>query len=241
MIQFYAPEISSTLTLPESDSTHCVRVLRMRCGDVVEIVDGKGHRFRCRITDANPKRTTVEIVEVTNIKKAWDNSITIAIAPTKHIDRMEWAVEKLVEIGVDRIVPLLCCHSERKEIKVERLEKIAVAAMKQSLKATLPQIDPMTPIASFLQESVSMANVQKFVGYCDDNTPRRLLAASYHHGCDAVVLIGPEGDFTHDEIENAFDAGFSAVTLGDNRLRTETAAIVACDTIHIINQAFADK
>lgn len=86
-----------------------------------------------------------------------------------------------------------------------------------------------------------MANVQKFVGYCDDNTPRRLLAASYHHGCDAVVLIGPEGDFTHDEIENAFDAGFSAVTLGDNRLRTETAAIVACDTIHIINQAFADK
>ena len=230
MIQFYAPEISSTLTLPESDSTHCVRVLRMRCGDVVEIVDGKGHRFRCRITDAKPKRTTVEIVEVTNIKKAWDNSITIAIAPTKHIDRMEWAVEKLVEIGVDRIVPLLCCHSERKEIKVERLEKIAVAAMKQSLKATLPQ-----------KESVSMANVQKFVGYCDDNTPRRLLAASYHHGRDAVVLIGPEGDFTHDEIENAFDAGFSAVTLGDNRLRTETAAIVACDTIHIINQAFADK
>lgn len=237
MIQFYAPDITATLTLPESDSQHCIRVLRMQCGNVIGVVDGKGHRYSCRIVEPHPKHTVVEIIDTLDISPVWSNDITIAIAPTKNIDRMEWCVEKLVEIGVNRIVPLRCQHSERKEIKFERLEKIAVAAMKQSLKATLPRIDEMMPISLFLEECATLKNVQKFVGYCDSTMPRRLLAKEYSAGSDVVVLIGPEGDFSHEEIKAAINAGFIAITLGDNRLRTETAAIVACDTCHIINQA----
>ena len=144
MIQFYAPDIETTLTLPQSDSQHCVRVLRMQAGDELEVIDGHGHRFRCILVDAHSKHASVEILERTEMPLPWSQQITVAVAPTKHMDRMEWMVEKLTEIGVNRIVPLLCARSERKEIKVERLEKIAVSAMKQSLKSVLPQILPMT-------------------------------------------------------------------------------------------------
>ena len=135
MIQFYAPDIERTLTLPESDSQHCIRVLRRTVGDTVNVIDGRGNAFICRLVDAHPKHAAVEIVEKTRVTKPWNGEITIAVAPTKLMDRMEWMVEKLTEIGVDRIVPLLCEHSERKEIKIERLEKTAISAMKQSLKA----------------------------------------------------------------------------------------------------------
>ena len=240
MIQFYAPDIATTLTLPESDSLHCIRVLRMQCGDIIEVVDGKGHRYECRIADAHPKRTKVEIVRQTEVKPVWTNHITLAVAPTKHNDRMEWMTEKLVEIGINRIVPLLCRHSERKEIKTERLVKIAVSAMKQSLKATMPKISPMTPIADFIRECAD-CDWQKVVGYCDADTPRRLFAKEYKPCRDIVILIGPEGDFSPEEISAAISAGFVPVTFGDNRLRTETAAIVACDTCHILNQAYANE
>lgn len=239
MIQFYAPDISTTLTLPESDSQHCIRVLRMQCGDFIEVVDGKGLRLKCRITEAHPKRAKVEIVGTTDEKPAWSNHITLAVAPTKQIDRMEWMTEKLVEIGINRIVPLLCRHSERKEIKTDRLEKIAVAAMKQSLKSTLPAISSMTPFPVFVKE-MAETNVQKVVGYCDSSTPRRLFAKTYRPNADIVILIGPEGDFSPEEINAAINGGFVPVTFGDNRLRTETAAIVACDTCHILNQAYPE-
>ena len=140
MILFYAPDIEQTLTLPESDSQHAIRVLRMKEGEEIAVIDGRGHRFICRIAAAHPKHASVVIDHVEAMPLSWPQSITIAVAPTKHIDRMEWLVEKLTEIGVNRIVPLLGRRSERKEIKVERLEKIAVSAMKQSLKAVLPQI-----------------------------------------------------------------------------------------------------
>ena len=149
---------------------------------------------------------------------------------------MEWLVEKLVEIGVNRIVPIRCMRSERKEIKTERLEKIAVSAMKQSLKAVLPRIDEMMTLSSFLK-SIDK-DEQKFVAYCDDWVERRLLAREYKPGSSVAVLIGPEGDFAPEEIKMTLDSGFVPVTLGDNRLRTETAALVACDTFHVINQAF---
>ena len=236
MIRFYAPDIETTLQLPESDSGHCIRVLRMGAGDTIEAVDGRGHLFRCRITDPHPKHTSVEIIEETLLPKVWSGSITIAVAPTKNMDRMEWLVEKLVETGIDRIVPLRCRHSERKEINTERLAKIAVSAMKQSLKAILPAIDSMMPLGRFLDERAAVPDARNYIAYCDPSLPRRLFAKEYVPGADTAVLIGPEGDFSPEEITGALGRGWIPVTLGDNRLRTETAALVACDTCHIINQ-----
>lgn len=240
MIRFHAPDIATSPYLPESDSKHCIRVLRMHAGDEVEVIDGKGGLYSCRIVAEDHRRTPLEIVSRTELPKVWVPEITVAIAPTKHNDRMEWLVEKLVEIGVDRIVPLLCRRSERKEIKTERLEKIAVSAMKQSLKAVLPRIDEMTPISKFIVEQAKLpsATTQRYICYCDADTPRCILASDYRPPCDATILIGPEGDFDPAEVRAALDAGFVAATLGNNRLRTETAALVACDTIQIINQLY---
>lgn len=233
MIQFYAPNIEETLTLPESDSQHCVRVLRMKSGDMIEVIDGKGFRYECRLLEAHSKRATVEIVNKDSIPLCWRNHITIAVAPTKHLDRMEWLVEKMTEIGVNRITPLLCQHSERKEIKVERIAKIAISAMKQSLKTVLPQIDDMTPIKEVIS---TFKAEQKFIAYCDKSIPRLLFSNEYQPNLDTIILIGPEGDFSPAEIKLALENGYKPISLGDNRLRTETAALAACHTCHIINQ-----
>lgn len=233
MIIFYAPDIEATLTLPESDSRHAVRVLRMEAGEEITVIDGRGNSFRCRLLDTHPKHAAVAIVDRRPMPLCWQQQLTVAVAPTKHLDRMEWLVEKLTEVGVNRIVPLLSKRSERKEIKVERLEKIAVAAMKQSLKAVLPVIEPMTPVKKFIAECPT---AQRFIAHCDDNSDRRLLARLYRCRTDAAIMIGPEGDFAPDEVEAALSAGWNPVTLGDNRLRTETAALVACDTFHIVDQ-----
>ncbi len=233
MIRFYAPDIKETLTLPESDSGHCVRVLRMHTGDKIEVVDGRGMLYRCTLIGDHPKHAAVAIDDEIPLPKVWKGNITVAIAPTKNNDRMEWLVEKLVEIGVDRIVPLRCRFSERKDIKRERLEKIAVSAMKQSLKAILPRIDEMMPYDRFLAENHTG---MRFIAYCDPAIPRRLFAREYVANTDTTILIGPEGDFSKEEIEAALSGGWIPVSLGDNRLRTETAALVACDTCHIINQ-----
>lgn len=237
MIRFYCPDIATDPVLPESDSGHCIRVLRMNSGNRVEVVDGVGGLYRCIIAEAHPKRTRLEVTERIEQPKVWPGSITIAVAPTKSTDRMEWLVEKLTEIGVDRIVPLRCRHSERKDINVERLTKIAVSAMKQSLKAILPVISPMTQLAAFLAERSGAG--QNFIAYCDPSIPRKLLAKEYQPGMDTCILIGPEGDFAPEEIRTALEGGWLPVTMGDNRLRTETAALVACDTCHIINQRIA--
>ncbi len=234
MIQFYAPDIETELTLPEEEARHCVKVLRTRPGDMIEVIDGKGHRFSCRLTDDNPRHASVEIEAKTAVPLSWSTDITVAVAPTKNMDRMEWMVEKLTEIGINRIIPLHCRYSERKEIKIDRLQRIAVSAMKQSLKTVLPEIIPMRTFNEVVQ---SFAAAQKFIAYCDPSIPRKLLAREYDTAADSVLIfIGPEGDFSKDEIAAALSAGFMPVSLGENRLRTETAAIVACDTIHIINQ-----
>ncbi len=205
----------------------------MREGDELEAVDGRGHLYRCRLADADPRRAAVEIIATEKMPRVWPADITVAVAPTKNSDRIEWLVEKLVEIGVDRIVPLQCRHSERKNINTDRLRKIAVAAMKQSLKAILPQVDEMIPFARYIAEEKSAG---RFIAYCGPTIPRRLLARQYVPGEPTAILIGPEGDFDPTEIRLALDSGWQPVTLGDNRLRTETAALVACDTCHIINQ-----
>jgi 16S rRNA (uracil1498-N3)-methyltransferase len=205
----------------------------MQSGDEIEVVDGKGHIYKCSIAIAHNKRTQVEIHECIDAPAVWKNNITIAIAPTKNMDRMEWLVEKLVEIGVNRIALLRCRYSERKEINVERLNKIAVSAMKQSLKAILPEITEMTPFKEFIASDNSN---DRFIAYCDPSIPRKLFAKEYKPERNTTILIGPEGDFHPEEITSALEAGYTPITLGDNRLRTETAALVACDTCHIINQ-----
>lgn len=206
----------------------------MKEGDELEITDGKGYIYKCRLISAHHKHAMVEIIEKTDAPLSWKQRITIAVAPTKHLDRMEWLVEKLVEIGVNDIVPLKCRFSERKEIKTERLEKIAVSAMKQSLKTILPVIDEMTP---FKQAIASIGSAQRFIAYCDRTIPRRLLAGEYIPFTSAAILIGPEGDFSPEEIKLALENGYCPVSLGNNRLRTETAALSACDTFHILDMA----
>lgn len=233
MIQFYAPDILETLTLPESDSGHCVRVLRSRAGDMIHVIDGRGNAYTCRIVDPHPKRTTVEIVSTEAVPSPYPSSVTIAVAPTKNMDRMEWLTEKLTEIGIERITPVLCRHSERKEIKADRLERIAVSAMKQSLKTRLPRIDGMTPLRQLVAE-FDGSDTQRFIAYCADDVERTELVHAYDPTRDAVILIGPEGDFDPTEVEAAMKAGFTPVTLGPCRLRTETAALTACDTCRIL-------
>lgn len=233
MIRFYAPDIETDSVLPEVESGHAVRVLRHREGDILEVVDGRGSLYHCRLMTAHTKHATVAIEKRTPLPKTWKPYITLAVAPTKNSDRMEWLVEKLVEVGIDRIVPLCCERSERRIIKAERLDKIAVSAMKQSLKAQLPRIDDTMPYTTFINETVGG---QHFMAWCDHTSDRSILAQAYIAGSDVTILIGPEGDFSPHEAEAAINAGYRPITLGGNRLRTETAALVAVCTIHTINQ-----
>ena len=234
MIRFYAPDIETNPILPESDSQHAVRVLRMQMGDELEITDGNGHIFRCLLLDAHPKRAMVEILDRIDAPLPWNQRIIIGVAPTKHLDRMEWLVEKLVEVGVNDIVPLKCRYSERKEIKTERMEKIAVSAMKQSLKAVMPHLHEMMPFDKAVAEFKSGQN---FIAYCAEDIPKIQLAKAYTPGEDTTILIGPEGDFSTQEVSEAFSLGYQPVTLGNNRLRTETAALYSCTALHVMDAA----
>lgn len=233
MIRFYSPDIETDSSLPEVESGHCCRVLRMRAGDEIEVVDGRGNLFRCLITDPNPRKTLVEIVAKEELSRHWSPRITLAVAPTKNMDRMEWLVEKAVEIGVDRIVFVICRNSVRKVVKRDRIEKIMVSAMKQSLKAKLPELVEMTGFADFVAADDSL---HKFVGYCSDEIEKKEFVKAYNGEGDVTILIGPEGDFSRDEIEAAFAAGFRPVTFGDTRLRTETAALFALSATHTLIQ-----
>ena len=233
MIQFYAPDIAVTPVLPEGESHHCVKVLRRQPGDPVEVIDGKGSVYSCRLLEAHPKHAMVEIIGRRELPLPWTYGLTIGVAPTKHLDRMEWLTEKLVEIGVNRLIPLRGDRSERKELKTERLEKIAVSAMKQSLKAVLPRIDEMTTVSNVIRSTDVR---QRFICYCDDSVERRLLSRELQPGEDVCILIGPEGDFSPAEVRLALEYGFVPVSLGDTRLRTETAALFAASTVHVLNQ-----
>lgn len=233
MHRFYAPDIAETLQLPEQESQHAVRVLRMSEGDELEVVDGCGCRYVCRITLAHSKRCAVEIVERVEEKPRWGCEIVLAVAPTKNLDRMEWLAEKVTEMGVDRIIPLRCRYSERKELKTERLGKILVSAMKQSLKAVLPQLDEMTPVMDVI--GMPFAG-KKYIAYCDSRIGRRLFSQEFVKNENTLILIGPEGDFSPEEIEAALSAGFVPISFGDSRLRTETAAMYAVAAVHAMNQ-----
>jgi len=232
MIIFYCENIQSCPELSEEDSGHAVRVLRHVEGDQITVVDGEGSFYRCAITAAHPKHCGLQILSVEE-EKHWPYRVELAVAPTKNLDRMEWWLEKATEMGLDRFIPLKCRFSERKELKIERMRKIAVSAMKQSLKATLPTIEEMTDIKSFLKEPFEG---QKFIAHCMDDQPRKLLSHEVKPGEAVRVLIGPEGDFSPEEVQLALANGYVPVSLGDQRLRTETAALASVHTIHVINE-----
>ena len=229
---FYTPDIEIKSELPEEEAGHCIRVLRLTEGDEILLTDGKGFFYKATISRAHHKHCEVEILESWKQPDLWNFKLHIAVAPTKNMDRMEWFVEKATEIGIDSITCLNCRFSERKEIKPARLEKILVSAMKQSQKATLPILTGMTDFKTFVNQPFYG---RKFIAHCEDGD-KQLLKQIYKPGENALILIGPEGDFSPEEIALALQNGFEPISLGESRLRTETAALVACHTIHVLNQ-----
>ena len=226
---FYTPDIQTSTELPEEEAQHCVRVLRLTAGDEISLTDGKGNFYRAEISVATHKRCLVNIKETIYQKPLWDGHLHIAMAPTKNMDRNEWFAEKATEIGFDELTFLNCRFSERKVIKTERIEKILVSAIKQSLKARLPRLNEMTDFYKFNEKDFKG---QKFIAHCYEGE-KPLLKDVLTKGEDALVLIGPEGDFSEEEVKKAIEKGFVPISLGKSRLRTETAALVACHTMNM--------
>ena len=232
MLTCFAPDLApaaATYQLSEEESKHAVRVLRLNVGDAVALLNGRGSLFTATVADANPKRCQLRITQHETVPPR-PHFTHVAVAPTKNLDRMEWFVEKAVEIGVERISFLRCARSERRELKLERLEKIVVSALKQSGQAWLPQLDDMTDYAAFV---ASVAPETTFIAHLEAGE-RTALAQVAGAGPGCCVLIGPEGDFTPAEITLALSRGIRPVTLGASRLRTETAALAAVFTAQII-------
>ena len=237
---FYCKDISTGgfCTLDAEESRHAVRVMRLREDDEINVTDGKGSLYRCKIVEADDRACVMEVEEQDFSIPNLQFSIHLAVAPTKNPSRMEWLVEKAVEIGVGEITLLDCDHSERSFLKTDRLEKLAVSAMKQSLHTVLPEIHPAVKLRDWLHSHIDTfthSNIQKFIAHCEADKPRTPLVATLQPGCDAVVLIGPEGDFSEEEIALALECGFQPVSLGPSRLRTETAALYAVTTFNIVN------
>lgn len=223
---FYCPTIAAHPVLTEEESAHAVRVLRRTTGDVLHIADGQGMIYEARITNPHPKHCEVEIVEQQLQSKHHPVELHIAVAPTKNIERVEWLTEKCTEIGVDRLTPLLCRYSERKQIRIDRLEKIVLSAAKQSLSAYLPVLSELTPVEQVI---CSATEQRRFIAHSSPWTDKKILRDELRNTPTAstIVLVGPEGGFTDDEVRLAMEHGFVPVSLGDARLRTETAAVVA--------------
>ena len=230
---FYAPDIAINPELPEEEAGHCLRVLRLSIGDEVTLTDGIGNFYKAVISATGGKRCQVKVTETIPQEKGWNGYLHVAIAPTKNMDRTEWFVEKATEIGFDELTFLNCRFSERKVIKNERIEKILISAIKQSLKARLPKLNEMTDFNKFINQEFKG---QKFIAHCYEGE-KPLLRDVLRKDEDAVVLIGPEGDFSPEEVALAAEKGFQAVSLGKSRLRTETAALVA---VHLMNLTHAE-
>lgn len=229
---FYTPDIAVSPELPEEEAGHCLRVLRLGIGDEVMLTDGKGYFYKAVISAATGKRCQVKVVETIRQEVFWNGHLHLAMAPTKNMDRIEWFAEKATEIGFDELTFLNCRFSERKVIKTERVEKIVVSAVKQSLKASKPIVNEMTDFNKFVQKEFGG---QKFIAHCYEGE-KPLLKDVLVPGEDALVLIGPEGDFSPEEVKKAEEAGFRAISLGKSRLRTETAALVAVHIMNLFNQ-----
>lgn len=227
---FYEPNIKKVQILSEEDSKHCIKVLRLSAGEVIHIVDGIGGMFTCKIQKADVKKCEVKIIEEQLEFGKTEFYLHLAIAPTKNSDRLEWMIEKCVEIGIHEISLIQTKHSERKHQRVDRLEKLAISAMKQSLKAYLPKINEIVLFEDFIKKNQS---TQKFIAHLDKKA--QPLQHILQSKTDYCILIGPEGDFTNEEVELAKSADYQVVTLGNSRLRTETAGLVATTIINSIN------
>ena len=232
---FYTPDIDTSHFLSEEESAHCVRVLRYDRGDEILLTDGRGTTFHARITNPHPRRCEFEILSQEKQDKTHNIYLHVAIAPTKNIERLEWMVEKCTEIGVDEITPLLCRFSERKNLRNDRLEKIILSAAKQSLTPYLPKLNELTDFATLMQQYGGNEEMDKFIAHCYKDEKRELKDA-LQKGRDVLILIGPEGDFSEQEVELAIAKGFVPVGLGRSRLRTETAGVVACHTVVLLNE-----
>ena len=231
MILFYTTDIQNdTATFHDEEAHHCTQVLRKRVGDGVTFIDGKGWFYEGEIVRIEKKICTLHITNRREDTNHWNTPIHVAIAPTKNIDRFEWFLEKATEIGIDTITPLLCEHSERKNIRLDRLEKILVAATKQSLKASLPVLNDLTSFSEFIMSPPQHS--QQFIAYLGEVASLHLKDA-YQQREAVTVMIGPEGDFSPQEIQKALAQGFKGVSLGNSRLRTETAGVVACHILHL--------
>jgi 16S rRNA (uracil1498-N3)-methyltransferase len=228
---FYTPDIAVLPELPEDEARHALRVLRLGEGAEICLTDGRGFFYKALIRTSNPKHCEVNVIERSEQAPLWDFRLHIAVAPTKNIDRMEWFCEKATEIGIDSITFLNCRFSERRELKTPRLEKILAGAMKQSGKARLPELSGMIDFQAFIRQAFSG---RRFIAHCEAGE-KPLLAQACRPRENALILIGPEGDFSPEEINAALAQGFEPVSLGKSRLRTETAALAACHTIHILN------
>lgn len=231
---FYAPDITTPeYTLSEEESKHCTRVLRLTLGNTIYLADGRGGFYTAKIVDIASKQCKVKITEEQQKYGKRAYKLHIAMAPTKNIDRFEWFLEKATEIGIDEVTPLLCEYSERKLVKIDRLEKVVDAAMKQSLKAYRPKVNELTTFEQLVKAAQAD---RKLIAHCY-NTPKPLLKNVIEPQKDVIILIGPEGDFSPKEVELAKQLQFNDITLGNSRLRTETAGIVACTTVWINNQS----
>ena len=241
---FYVPNASSVNALPEEEAQHAVRVLRMEMGDEMMLMDGEGIFYRAIVTEATKKRCLYRIEETLPQERQWQSHLHLAMAPTKNMDRTEWFAEKATEIGFDELTFLRCRWSERTVIKTERVEKILVSAMKQSHKAWKPILNEMVDFKAFLQEIKERENrngkvMQKFICHCYEEEglgEKVALKDALKSGEDVLVMVGPEGDFSIDEVKMAEANGFQSVSLGKSRLRTETAALVAVHLMNLINQ-----
>lgn len=225
---FFHPDIESNKQLPEEEAKHCIRVLRKSVGDKINVIDGKGGFYSCEISSITKKICEIIILEKI-VQPQHPFKLHIAIAPTKNMDRTEWFVEKCTEIGISEITFLLCERSERKVIKMERIQKIVISAVKQSIKATIPKINKLTKYDDFINKS---EDGNKMIAHLIDED--RQYIKKNGSSDNYTILIGPEGDFSPKEVEKAINNDFNPISLGPSRLRTETAGISACQQVNIL-------
>lgn len=221
-----------TATFSREESGHCIRVLRMTLGDTINFTDGKGNIYEGVITIDDPHKMQAYIEKVIEDfgKRAYN--LHIAISPLKNNDRLEWFIEKAVEMGIDEITPLICTRSEKNRIKRERIENLILSAMKQSVKAFLPRLNEPVKINDFLSGNYKGL---RLIAHCNPEPGRKAVTEVISRGENVVIMIGPEGDFTNEEVTNAVKAGFTSVHIGSSRLRTETAGVAACCSVYLIN------
>ena len=231
---FYVPGITGdSCVMDENESRHCIRVLRMPKGSRVKLVDGMGGFYEGIITEADPSACMVRITEITAGFEKRDYRLHMAVSPIKNQERFEWFIEKSVEFGIDEITPLICRNTEKHGIKTARINNIIVSAMKQSLKAYRPVLNEAAGFSEFIASEHAGT---KMIAHCNPGHDLLKMDTVYMKGTDALILIGPEGDFSDEEINLALNTGFKGVSLGKSRLRTETAGIAACHSVHFINQ-----